>query len=449
MTTWTNDSRLGRKGLPRRTSPTDRPPVRDSLSIIQQANLRCLDQALKQQWNLGQNILLCWCVDGKGVQVLSAPHYFLGQFSASLNDCSPVDRLDALNGLYIRDMISGPRQLSPEDFSGAARRLQLEPLPIQLPVPLAHKPELFTAIDEMIRRYSINFVKNRAVLLFDIVDFSLVSPFEQTSQLNSLSYSLNAAHSKLLQQNIDINFSRSTTGDGYYVWHKQDSPRANIELFEFMILVIADNAFAQRAAVTDKRFGKVVPQIRSGFHIGSHFEFYQVEGLTPGMKSFIVGDVTIELARMLDLAGEGQIFMGDFETVVPTSGREGAYLIDANPQQFVERAMKLMAGLKKFTLSGEQIDSIHCFLTGETGASGGETVRRFLITDKHGHSRNVYNLKIFIKKASSGKPLMLGQHDSYLPKRRYRRKSDVKGGVEQQLLTVRVKPGASITSFDD
>jgi hypothetical protein len=264
-----------------------------------------------------------------------------------------------------------------------------------------------------------------------------------------LSYSLNAAHNKLLQQNIDISFSRSTTGDGYYVWHNQCSPRANLELFEFMLLVLADNAFAQRAAADHNNYGHIVPKIRTGFHIGSHFEFYQVEGLKPGMNSFIVGDVTIELARMLDQAGEGQIFIGDFNTVVPTSVREGAYLIPADTQRFVERGAKLLASLEGITLSKQKIASIHCFLTGETGASGGETVRRFLITDKHGQSRKVYNLKIFIKKSSGGKPLMLGQHDSNLPKRRYRRKSDLL--ADRRLLqgSGRAKPEASIKAFDE
>lgn len=450
MTTWSDDSPNGRtdsKPTPKKAASNS---ARTSVGIIQQANLRCLDKAFKQHWNCGENILLCWCLDGKGVQVLPAPHYFLGQFSAGLNEGGTIDRLDALNGNYIRELISGPRQLSPDDFAGAARRLQLSPITVQLPVPLAHKPELFSAIDEMIQRYSINFIDSRAVLLFDIVDFSLVSPFEQTSQLNSLSYSLNAAHNKLLQQNSNINFSRTTTGDGYYVWHKLNTPRANLELFEFMILVIADNAFAGKAVNADKKYGQIIPKIRAGFHIGSHFEFHQVDGMQPGHNSYIVGDVTIELARMLDLAGEGQIFIGDFDTLVPTSLREGAYLIPANSQRFTERAVKLMADLKDIKFANEEIESIHCFLTGETGASGGETVRRFRITDKHGQSRNVYNLKIFIIKAGNSKPVMLGHHDSYLPKRYYRRRGDNKAVVNRKSFGgLPARPGGSISISDD
>ncbi|WP_085758918.1 hypothetical protein [Oceanicoccus sagamiensis] len=409
--------------------------------------LECLDDLLKQHWNLGQNILLCWRLDTDGIQVLPAPHYFLGRFSASLGDCAPVDRLDALNGSFIRELISGSRLLSAEDFDGAVSRLRLEPVKVKLPAALSADSDTVAAVDSLIQRYSINYVKSRAVLLFDIVDFSLVSSFEQTSQLNSLSYSLNSAHSKLLKRNIDINFSRTTTGDGYYVWHQHDSPRANLELFEFMILVVADNALAQMAAAGASS-GQVVPKIRTGFHIGSHFEFFQVEGLSPGMNSFIVGDVTIELSRMLDLAGTGQIFIGDFDTVVPTSSREEAYLIAADSQRFVERAVKQMDGLTGTTLSDETIESIHCFLSGESGASGGQTVRRFRITDKHGRSRNVYNLRINIRTAN--RPVMLGLHDSELPKKHTRRKADVRGNQRTKAFQgLRSKPSASIAVFED
>jgi hypothetical protein len=322
----------------------------------------------------------------------------------------------------------------------------LAPVNIKLPDSVEGQPELHAAIDGLIKRYSINYVKSRAVLLFDIVNFSLASPFEQTSQLNSLSYSLNAAHNKLLKRNIEINFSRTTTGDGYYIWHHEETPRANLELYEFMIMVIADNALAQRAASRGPKSGLVVPKIRTGFHIGSHFEFYQVEGVNPGMNRFIVGDVTIELARMLDLASSGQIFIGDFDTLVPTSFREGAYLIPVDSQHFVDRALKHSASMNGVTLSGEKVESIHCYLTGETGASGGQTIRRFRITDKHGRSRNVYNLRVIIKTDNSGHAIRLGQQDSELPKRHYRRKEDFK--KIDHIVKSRVKPKASIAAFE-
>ena len=52
--------------------------------------------------------------------------------------------------------------------------------------------------------------------------------------------------------------------------------------------------------------------MRACFHVGSCYEFHQAEGLNPTTHDFIVGDVTIELARMIDAALPGQILVGDF-----------------------------------------------------------------------------------------------------------------------------------------
>ena len=97
----------------------------------------------------------------------------------------------------------------------------------------------------MIRRYGINYVASRAVTLFDIVGFSLLTPFEQMTQLNSLSYSLNSAHAKMLELDVSINFARSSSGDGFYIWNRDDGLEANVNLYHFMHIVLADNAIAR------------------------------------------------------------------------------------------------------------------------------------------------------------------------------------------------------------
>ena len=381
------------------------------LGVAQKGNMRFFEKALREHWRLGQNIVLCWCPTEKGVLMLFVPHYFLSYFTESLNDCQATDRLQALNGRFIRKLISGQRMMSDEDLYGTARRFELNPTFIELPVPVHQDPKALEAVDELIKRYSISYVESRAVLLLDIVDFSLFSPFEQTSQLNSLSYSLNSAYNKMLQANIKIDFARTTTGDGFYIWNREVGPLANVHLFHFMLLVIADNAIAKR-----KSQGNTVPVIKSGFHIGSHYEFYQAEGLNPTMFSYIVGDVTIELARMLESAQPGQVYIGDFHVKVPTSYREGAYLLDVDTIQFVERAKKLN-DLRGVEIADEKTEAILSYLTGETGSSGGESIRKFRITDKHGRSRHAYNLRINIYRHGQ-EPIILGMQDSYLPKPR-------------------------------
>jgi hypothetical protein len=408
-----------------------------AIGILQRGNLKFLEAAIREHWGLGQNIVLCWQATTKGIELLMAPHYFLAQYTAALNQTAVDSRLEALNGLFIKKLISGRRQMKAQSFKGTAKRLGLEPVVIDLPVPIDSDSAAQGLVEELLHRYSISYVDKRAVLLFDIVDFSLFTPFEQTSQLNSLSYSINSSYHKLLKQHIEINFTRTTTGDGFYIWSRDNTPEASLNLYLFMLLVVMDNAIARRRAV-----GNTVPLIRTGFHMGSHYEFYQAEGLNPTMFSYIVGDVTIELARMLDGASPGQIVMGDFETSVPTSSREGAYLIDVDTPRFVERARKKLATLKDWSLSEDKILEVRCYLTGETGASGGETVKTFTITDKHGMTRKTYNVRINIHMSNS-QAIILGMqrrakdHRDVIEQRRYARQESsqrrqLRDRIEQQ-----------------
>ena len=415
----------------------DQPIANSSAQVAVDAEaLASLELALRELWRLGQNIFLCWRLAENGIHALLVPHYYLGNFSASLSDYAPVDRLDVLNGQFIRKLIASTRLMNDADFFSTARRLGLEPVHIPTSACLGVDADAIAAVEELITRHSISYVESRAVLLLDIVDFSLFTPFEQTSQLNSLSYSLNSAYSKLQKIGIEVAFARTTTGDGFYVWNRTQTARANQDLFLFMLLVIADNAIARR-----KARGNIVPLMRTAFHIGSHFEFYQVEGTNPTLYSYIVGDVTIELARMLEIANPGQILIGDFTTKVPTSAREEAFMIDVDSQHFVQRIGKLLEQLKGLDLSGELIESMHCQLTGETGASAGQSVRRFRITDKHGRSRWAYNLRLNIHTSGGRRPLILGIQGYYLPKpegQRGRNRTIEVGGPRRQTFQPRL-----------
>ena len=90
--------------------------------------------------------------------------------------------------------------------------------------------------------------------------------------------------------------------------------------------------------------------LRTCFHIGSHYEVYQSEGLSPTASNYIVGDVTIELARMIDKAQPGQIFLGDFQ--FPLQGDNNNELKDIGAVEFIEMAQGGLANLEDLTLSG-------------------------------------------------------------------------------------------------
>ncbi|MCP6379998.1 hypothetical protein NL466_30310, partial [Klebsiella pneumoniae] len=79
----------------------------------------------------------------------------------------------------------------------------------------------------------------------------------------------------------------------------------NVELYQLMQFILADNALARERATRPES----VPKLRACFHVGSHYEFYQSEGLNPTSFSYLVGQVTIELARMIEHAQPGQILV--------------------------------------------------------------------------------------------------------------------------------------------
>jgi len=348
---------------------TDNQPVLAELTSEAKRQLLQLEQALRKHWRLGQNMVLCWAPDPRGLLTLTVPHYFLGNFTAQDGNSS--------NEIFIREVISGSRLKSHEDIFSIAKRLQVSTAFIKLDDPFGADEALLQAADSIVARYGIGYVESRAVLLFDIAEFSLYSPFEQASQLNSLSYSMNSAFNKLQREGVEVNFARTTTGDGYYVWNRDVGSYPDLDLLVFLFLVLVDNAAARREAS-----GHTVPVIRAAFHIGSHYELFQAEGVNPTVFSYIVGDVTIKLARLLENAEAGQVLVGDFH--VPLPEEEGLH--DANA--FLRRAVAELGELNKLPISGKPLSNWSL----ERASCGGEQCVAIEITDKHGLKQQAFNV---------------------------------------------------------
>lgn len=334
--------------------------------------LQQMEAVLRKQWRLGQNMVLCWAPDPRGLLTVVVPHFFLGNFTADQNDSQS-------NEAFIREVISGSRLKSHQEIFAIARRLGVSTSFIKLDQPLGDSAEVLAEADSIISRYGIGYVENRAVLLFDIASFSLYSPFEQASQLNSLSYSMNSAYNKLHREGVDVNFARTTTGDGYYVWNRDIGPFPDQDLLSFLLLVLIDNAVARREAS-----GNTVPVIRSAYHVGGHYELFQAEGINPTVFSYIVGDVTIKLARMLAAAEPGQVMLGDFLTALPE--QEGLH--DAG--ELLVEAIDELLELSNLQIGGHSLKSI----TVKPGSCGSEQPRPIQIVDKHGLEQTATNLEI-------------------------------------------------------
>ncbi|MDH3510329.1 MAG: hypothetical protein OER85_05660 [Gammaproteobacteria bacterium] len=380
----------------------------EDLDLQQRGNFIDLDKRLHAHWALGKNCILGWCPYESGLLLLVVHHYAIADYAIASEGISQgANQAGADPHAFIMRMLTGSRQFSERQLRNAARLLDAELIYQKLRCRLSNSEVELKIIDRLVQRYSISFVANRAVALFDIVGFSLLSPFEQMTQLNSLSHSLNSAHSKMFDKKMDINFARSSTGDGFYIWNRDLGNTANTHLYHFMHLALADNAIARR-----KARGRTVPLLRACFHVGGCYEFYQANGLNPTIHSDIVGDVTIELARMIERALPGQILVGEFEALQPGNELENAdkYLPSI---EFVDHAQKNLSQLNGLKLSGDAIESIKCYLTGRAQPDGTFTIRKLVINDKHGLSRNVFNAKINIYR-STGAPILLGIEDRLL-----------------------------------
>nr|MBO2513978.1 hypothetical protein [Gammaproteobacteria bacterium] len=374
-----------------------------AMSLKERSDLIYLDKSLRRLWGLGQNVILCWSLEESGVSVVVMPHYSVASLAAAATTgaSGPDDPVRPSEDFF-KALLSGKRQVSPRRLDHVARLLGAEKAHVPLRAPLGNHPAHEQIIETMVKRYSITYVPSRAVALFDIVGFGLLHPFEQMAQLNSLSYSLNSAQSKLLEKEIGVDFARTTTGDGFYVWNRAPDADANVNLYHLMYLVLADNAIARRKAQ-----GNTVPKLRACFHIGSCYEFHQAEGLNPTLYHYIVGDVTIELARMIDRALPHQILLGDFRSEHRRPDGEPAQL---DAMDFVVLASQSVRRLEGLELSGERIETIKTYLTGTRQADGAFTVRRITINDKHGLSRQVFNAKANIYRRNA-EPILLGIED--------------------------------------
>ena len=383
------------------------PNVQEGASAQQREWLDILDRELHRLWGLGRNLILVWAARGAGMDILVIPHYSISDFDRKSKEEAEAAGSSAL-GLrpvnFMEEVIANPKQVTQGGLAHLAQMTGYDPIPVELPfVPGTDlAPEL---IETVVQRYSISYVEDRAVALFDIVGFSLFSPLEQVTQLNSLSYSVNSAYAKMLSRDLDISFARTTTGDGYYIWNRDRSVQANVNLYHFKHLVLADNAIARA-----KSSPNTTPLLRACFHMGGHYEFYQSEGLNPAVYSYIVGDVTIELARMIDRAMPGQILVGEFDAPMPDRNTRQVERIDS--VEFIERTQGTLSKFEGLELSGDDVEDIKCYLTGAAQGddAGGEeqyAIKRYTITDKHGRSRNVYNAKVNIYR-SDADPIFLG-----------------------------------------
>ncbi|NKB56577.1 MAG: hypothetical protein GKS00_09590 [Alphaproteobacteria bacterium] len=346
--------------------------------------LKYVDDELNRLWRLGRNAVVAWSVVDAGLEVLTVPQYLLPNLFANHEE-----------------ILVGTEQRTREELAEVADICEIEPYRIIVPEALRDCYAGDQSLEYLMRRFGITKLTNRAVILFDIVGFSHYSPLEQVTALNSLSYSINVAYQRAIEHGLDVSLCYSTTGDGFYVWNRSDGLDANVDVFCFLMLVLADNSLGRRKGIVT-----TIPELRSGFNIGDCYEYFQAEGARPGTGSYIVGDATIELARIVEKAMPYQILIGDFETDADDTQSTGDPKYSA--PRFLQLAQARLKVFENVNLSREKVASIKCYLTGFEQDNGSYNVCRYGFADKHGFSHKVYNAKVNVHRAN-GSEIFLGR----------------------------------------
>ncbi len=242
---------------------------------------------------------------------------------------------------------------------------------------------LHARVEKLVERFSIRLHRRRPVALVDLVAFSKCGPIDQLSRLVGLEQALCRAEEGLAAADLAITPMRTTTGDGFYLWDPTSRADSAVRL---LALVLATFAHVDRAG-----FG--AEGLKATLGIGACFGFHRVSGQTPQDDTFIVGAVTVEIARLMGGCRPGQILLG----TGPDHRRLPTWtdaVAELNPR------LEAAAASVGFRLRAH--------LTGRRDLDGHTLFDRLTVRAKHGWSYPAVNLCGVIDDLHQGAPVALG-----------------------------------------
>lgn len=333
-------------------------------------------------WRFGSNALVGWTAIPGGIEIVAVPKIRL--FGTS----SPPRRV-----------FSGERRMGRATFAEVAAAFEVQPIEIRLDWSIGDRPGEISPqrVEEIFSAFAVIKTEQRAVFLIDIVGFSKLTPELQASQLSTLEFALNIAAEAARERGLPVELMRSTTGDGFYVWNRIKGLDADIGLFVVLALFVTYFGALKRQIVVPD----AVPEIRTCVGIGSHYTYRQpTEGGERGGE-YIVGDVTISIARLIDKARGGQILVGDFFRLDETVNQW------ISPDAFVERVASALGRIDDITTPNGRLDHFAFYLTGPRDDDGRFRTQVLKVVDKHGFAHLCYNAKLNVH-FLGGEPLYFG-----------------------------------------
>ena len=141
-----------------------------------------------------------------------------------------------------------------------------------------------------------------------------------------------------------------------------------------------------KRAITEKN---AAPDIRTAAGLGSHYSFY-----APGRDvlytsdEYIVGDVTIDVARLIGKTNTHQIVIGAFSR----PGKEGESPL--TPERMMQVASEKLKEFEGMPLFGNPVEKFSSYITGPKRENGTFKNQKMRVIDKHGFEHICYNAKV-------------------------------------------------------
>jgi len=320
-------------------------------------------------WRFGSNALIAWRPTPLGIEVMTMPKARL--FTMPI--ANPR-------------VFSGKRLMAGQIFDQLAMELAVQPIEVRLETTIGDGPDQADPeeVEKLFDTYTVTKTRHRAVLLIDIVGFSKAEPEHQAAQLATLEFALNLAEETARGRGLKVEFARTTTGDGFYVWNREKGLLADMDFFCAIIFFLVLFSAIRRVSRTPT----TIPRLRLCLGIGSHFVYHQVRRDGSEAGQFIVGDVTIQVARLIGVAEAEQILIGEFSRPFDVGDEK------LDTEKFLIAVGERLKSLGALKVLGVDITRIAFYLTGPRAENGAYPPQVITVTDKHGFKHRCYNAKM-------------------------------------------------------
>ena len=350
--------------------------IGDNLSF---ENRRELEAHFRKISNLGANVIVGWRSLPKKIQIFYVPSFSLPVIAKTRGDLLRLDR-------YVDTQEKGALLVA-----AGCRETTLA-----LKHNIGKNDTHIQEVNNIIRYFSVTQFDSRAVALFDMVSFSVHSPHEQITHVSVLSYYIKLAAARCRSLGMPIEICLTTTGDGFYVWNSHEGLDADIVLFCTVVLALGYMYAARQ--MTEMSVASV-PRLRCAVHFGSHYEYYQGGTAAAEAGGYIVGDVTISLARLMSKAVSSQLLVGS--TFLPLGDKDekwkeilGTDEIDC--LTFIALAQAELTKFKGLPVPSGKISSAKVYFTGPRMSEDTFAIRKYYVKDKHGIEHPCFNAKLEI-----------------------------------------------------